>query len=65
MSEKETKQAPKRRRAVLEYVAILFGAALVLVAISLLVKHSAPQVKADHAPTIVEEAASAENETHS
>ncbi len=41
-TEKEVRPV-KRKRAALEYIAILLGAAVVLVAISLLVKHSAPQ----------------------
>lgn len=44
MPEKETEVRPARRKlAALEYIAILLGAALVLVAISLLVKQAAPQ----------------------
>lgn len=54
MTEQETPRTPRRKRAVLEYVAILFGAALVLVAISLLVKHSTPQAKADNTPVVAE-----------
>ena len=42
-TETETRQAPKRRRAALGYIAILLGAALILVAISLLVRQAAPQ----------------------
>lgn len=65
MDEKETRQPTRRKRAVLEYIAILFGAALVLVAISLLVKHSTPQVKADNTPVIAETIEPAQNKAHS
>lgn len=46
-TETEVRQAPKRKRAVLEYIAILLGAALVLVAISLLIKQTAETAPAD------------------
>lgn len=42
-TEKEARPAPKRKRAALEYIAILLGAALVLVAISLLLRQISPQ----------------------
>lgn len=42
-TETEVRPAPKRKRAALEYIAILLGAALVLVAVSLLLRQSAPQ----------------------
>ena len=51
-TEKEVRPA-KRKSAVLEYIAILLGAALVLVAISLLVKHAAPQKTAPVDPPAV------------
>ncbi len=42
-TETETRQAPKRRRAALGYIAILLGAALLLVAISLMMRQTVPQ----------------------
>lgn len=42
-TEKETQPARRRKSGALEYIAILLGAALVLLAVSLLLKHSAPQ----------------------
>ena len=44
-TEKEPRQAPKRKRAALGYIAILLGAALLLVAISLLVRQTVPQTE--------------------
>ncbi len=51
-TEKEVRPV-KRKRAALEYIAILLGAALVLVAISLLIKSSAPQQTAPIDPPAV------------
>lgn len=42
-TEKKTRQAPKRRRAALGYIAILLGSALLLVAISFLARQAAPR----------------------
>ncbi|MBQ6430345.1 MAG: hypothetical protein IJJ99_00495 [Oscillospiraceae bacterium] len=65
MPETETEVRPvKRKRAALEYIAILLGAALVLVAISLLVKRNVPQETAPiNPPAIAGEAA--QNGAHS
>ena len=61
-TETETRQAPKRRRAALGYIAILLGSALLLVAISLLARQAAPQTELSQ-PAVA--AAPAQNGTNS